>query len=186
MIEGPITKLLDCGKTIRLTIDGDMKLKKALQGIQNLIVCFDLAHALKNVQKNLRAVLGDADFFGDSLKKIGFTNFLSLCNSIKTAMIECVKQVNEQKWSEATVRGCLQIVVDHYAGNHQLCKGVCSMSDLKTFFGSKNGQKAEKGVRSYLQDDEFVSKLLSSGSTRHLEAFHGFAVHKGFVGKRKI
>ena len=95
----------------------------------------------------------------------------------------CAKKVIEQKWSEAAVRDYLQVVVDHYSGNHQSCGGACSKSDLKTFFGSKNGQKAGKGVRAYLNSDEFVSKLLFPSSTSNLEAFHSFAVHKGFVGK---
>ena len=102
MLMGPLQSILNCGKTIRLTIDGDMKLKKALRGITNLIVCFDLAHGIKNVQRNLRAILGDANFFGDSLAKIGFANFLSLCNSIKTAMGVCAKKVMARSMSTRT------------------------------------------------------------------------------------
>lgn len=50
-LKGPIRKLLEAGKIVNLTMDGDLTGRNRLKGIPNLNVLWDLAHLLKNLPK---------------------------------------------------------------------------------------------------------------------------------------
>ena len=71
LLDGPIAKLLAAGKTVELCVDGDTKIHNMCKKIPNLIVTHDLAHLLKNVNKNLGAIVKAANFSGDKLTKMG-------------------------------------------------------------------------------------------------------------------
>ena len=78
LLEGPIAELLAAGKTVELCVDGDTKIHNMCKGIPNLIVTHDLAHLLKNINKNMGAIVKAANFSGDKLTKMGKGNFHTL------------------------------------------------------------------------------------------------------------
>ena len=78
LLDGVIARLLAAGKKVELCIDGDTKLHNMCKGIPNLKVVWDLAHLLKNINKNLGAIVKAANFSGDKLNKMGKGKFQNL------------------------------------------------------------------------------------------------------------
>ena len=116
LLNGPIKTLTDAGIILRLSIDGDVKLKAKLKSVKGVEVEYDIAHLKKNIQKNVKGRVQGAGFMGDSNTKIGKKNFTDLCFAIKTAEVQCVEGVREKGWSEDDVINRMSASVDHHAG----------------------------------------------------------------------
>ena len=116
MLNGPIKTLTDAGIILRLSIDGDVKVRQKLSEVKGVEVRYDIAHMKKNIQKNIKNRLQGAKFFGDGRNKIGKHNYGELCFSIKTAEVQCAEGVREKNWSEGDVKRRMSASVDHYAG----------------------------------------------------------------------
>ena len=119
MLQGPIKKLIDAGKVVRVCSDGDCDIKAKLKKV-NLTQLHDLAHVKKNLQKQLQKIIEGYDFWGDEYDpsgkrtKIGKKNFLNLCNSVKTAVSKCAKA--DEKATEEDMKTRFCNLVEHYKG----------------------------------------------------------------------
>ena len=114
----------------------------------------------------------ECKYLGDGLAKIGNRNFLALCRSIKTGMTTSAEMARSGEWFEEQVRGCFILILNHYRGDHRGCFGKCSKTDLRHFFQTGQGEKAAAAISSYLLEPKFIAKLLETGESSNLEAFH--------------
>ena len=118
LLNGPVKQLIDAGFTLRLSVDGDLKMQERLKMLPGVKLCFDIAHLKKNVQKNVKSLLQATDYFGDSMRKYGNENFRLLCNGIKTAQMDCANGTREHGWTESDIIKRMSASVDHFAGEY--------------------------------------------------------------------
>ena len=116
LLNGPLKQLIDAGFTIVLSVDGDLKLQQKLKKYPGIEVVFDRAHLKKNVQGRVKSMLEAVDYKGDGETRIGNDNFKKLCDSIKTAQLDCAHGTSEEDWTEEDVIKRMSASVDHYAG----------------------------------------------------------------------
>ena len=119
ILKGAVKQLLANDKTVRLVLDGDLKLRnlaKELINTDRLVLLWDLAHLKRGAVKVIAGLIKDCGFKGDSTDRIGKKNFLALTRAVKTAMAKAAKAVREDKATAEQVIEIMNVPINHFAG----------------------------------------------------------------------